>query len=479
MSYSEPEYEKSMEAMLDEITDDECPNAVMYESGDIMSLGYGMLPKMIMKDTRLSKEAKLIYCHLSCYAGAGPSSYPSRDLIARETGIPYKSLGKYIKELRAFGYIKTRERRNKRNEFASNLYIIQRSPVIDGALMEDYIRGLSKESERRRRYRKKVSSATAVSSAGSPSSAPRAVDNSDNTDVENSPYVENSDSNYGDDLHKPRSTPLPSWTVTGADAVQDGNGPMPSRTVTANIVINNRDLYNQQSIYPSDSLASGTASVENRVPTAGDVASPDGSIDGSIVSGEGSSASPESPRTGSCADKSARGPMEVFERLCAMSIKPVRDEARLAAWKAFCSAAEEGCGYVDILEAYKHYRRRYFAEQRSVKYSMQLRDWLTRGGGLTADLEMMAAERGDTPDRASPGSETAEMLMRATDDDLKRALRATDEGFASLCRRVVEAEKQGKLDERARLIDESILYFNRHRKQAKLAWLAKTNTEGA
>lgn len=42
----------------------------------INSQGYGIMPKMIMQDKRLTIESKAIYAYLVSYAGVGTSAFP-------------------------------------------------------------------------------------------------------------------------------------------------------------------------------------------------------------------------------------------------------------------------------------------------------------------------------------------------------------------------------------------------------------------
>lgn len=463
----------AVDEYLDSVTDEQYPNAVMYSGEDVMSMGYGILPKMVMKDERLSREAKLVYSHISCYAGAGPSSYPSRELIAKETKIPYKSLGKYIKELRAYGYITTQARRNSRNQFTSCLYIINRAPVIDEQLLREHEEGLLREAARRKKYREKVDgdpSQAAEDRSGSAPQVPRSmVENPSISNGENRENVEKAIHNENSDLQNPRSFPMPSRTVTGPDAVQDGNGPMPSRTVTDNIVINNTSLYNQQSINPKDNLTSKTREPESVPGTAGGATPPDRQIDEKGPTGESEEAQ----------TYASRGILADFDRLCAMSIKPVREESRMSAWRAYCAAIEEGRTPQEVLSAYRHYRSRYFAENRSVKFAMQLRDWLAKGSGLLTDIEMMAAEGRASCEEESYYESRGEMLMRASDEELSGALKAVDERYASIFADLQRAEGEGDLAERSRLIDLQWLYFTAHRRQAQNAWLKERNERKA
>lgn len=75
----------------------------------INAKGYGMIPKMVMQDTRLTPEAKCIYSYFCSYAGAGSQAFPSVKLIVYHLGMSETRYYKHFKLLKECGYIKTRQ----------------------------------------------------------------------------------------------------------------------------------------------------------------------------------------------------------------------------------------------------------------------------------------------------------------------------------------------------------------------------------
>lgn len=93
----------------------------MEEKIDIMSQGYGIIPKSIMRDKTLSIESKAIYAYLASFAGAGSESFPSVELIIVELNISENRYYKYRQELIEKGYIKIHANR-KGNRRTHNVY---------------------------------------------------------------------------------------------------------------------------------------------------------------------------------------------------------------------------------------------------------------------------------------------------------------------------------------------------------------------
>lgn len=99
----------------------------------IMSEGYGFSPKAVMRDARLTIEAKAIYAYMSSFAGAGLSSFPSVNLQIKELGISNKRYYKHRKLLEDLGYITIKMNRtineNGKSVRGKNLYILEQFPV--------------------------------------------------------------------------------------------------------------------------------------------------------------------------------------------------------------------------------------------------------------------------------------------------------------------------------------------------------------
>ena len=55
---------------------------------DVLSMGYGTVGKLVMRDRDLTPEVKAIYAYISSYAGAGDTAYPSVDLICYDVNYP-------------------------------------------------------------------------------------------------------------------------------------------------------------------------------------------------------------------------------------------------------------------------------------------------------------------------------------------------------------------------------------------------------
>jgi uncharacterized phage protein (TIGR02220 family) len=93
---------------------------------ELLSKGYGIIPKLAMKDARLSIEAKAIYAYLSSYCGAGNIAFPSVELICHDLNISEKRFNKYKKQLVDCGYIVI-ERQRLNSGFSNNIYTLPKS----------------------------------------------------------------------------------------------------------------------------------------------------------------------------------------------------------------------------------------------------------------------------------------------------------------------------------------------------------------
>ncbi|MGG5372836.1 conserved phage C-terminal domain-containing protein [Enterococcus sp. AZ196] len=102
-------------------------NSIKQES--LLSMGYGMIPKLVMKDPNLSAEAKAIYAYLCSYCGAGDTAFPSTELMCHDLAISEKRLQRHMKQLKESNYVHI-ERKRTVNGFSNNIYTLPKSVSV-------------------------------------------------------------------------------------------------------------------------------------------------------------------------------------------------------------------------------------------------------------------------------------------------------------------------------------------------------------
>ena len=90
----------------------------------INSKGYGIFPKMVAKDRRLTIEAKSIYAYFCSYAGSGNSAFPQVKTIWYDLNIGDERYYKHFNLLLEFGYISIERVRNDGGKFDHNIYTL-------------------------------------------------------------------------------------------------------------------------------------------------------------------------------------------------------------------------------------------------------------------------------------------------------------------------------------------------------------------
>lgn len=99
---------------------------VGYDSG-ILSEGYGITPRLLFKDKRLSGGAKLVYTCLSSY-GSGHTDdrtvWPSINTMCEECGLSNKTVIKHLKSLEELGYIKILKQTRNDGGYSNNVYVL-------------------------------------------------------------------------------------------------------------------------------------------------------------------------------------------------------------------------------------------------------------------------------------------------------------------------------------------------------------------
>lgn len=113
------------------------------ETGDklqlsnVLSEGYGIIPKKLMKDKELTIEAKAIYAFLASYTGKGDTSFPSLGLITSSLGISRQRYNKHRELLVDKGYIEIKRVRDKTGKLGKNIFKINLyNPLLQKPTME-------------------------------------------------------------------------------------------------------------------------------------------------------------------------------------------------------------------------------------------------------------------------------------------------------------------------------------------------------
>ncbi|MHC5375633.1 helix-turn-helix domain-containing protein [Enterococcus sp. LJL120] len=98
------------------------------ETQNINAKGYGVMPKLVMQDIRLTIEAKAIYAYIVTYAGAGNTAFPSLKKILCDLSIAKNRFYKHRKLLIDYGYLSVTQVFNDKREIVKNIYTLNQFP---------------------------------------------------------------------------------------------------------------------------------------------------------------------------------------------------------------------------------------------------------------------------------------------------------------------------------------------------------------
>jgi hypothetical protein len=96
-----------------------------------MTRGYGIIPKMVMQDKRLSLDAKGIYSYFCSYAGAGTTAFPGRAKILRDLCIGEERYYHHFNLLKKYGYISVEQKNGANGRFKHNVYTLVEMVPLD------------------------------------------------------------------------------------------------------------------------------------------------------------------------------------------------------------------------------------------------------------------------------------------------------------------------------------------------------------
>lgn len=93
----------------------------------VMAQGYGIMPKVVMRDRRLTVDAKAIYAYMVSFAGAGQTAFPKRATILADLCISKTSFYKHFQLLLDHDYIRIK-RQKVGNLLGRNIYTLVMVP---------------------------------------------------------------------------------------------------------------------------------------------------------------------------------------------------------------------------------------------------------------------------------------------------------------------------------------------------------------
>ena len=95
----------------------------------VKARGYGILPKLVMLDRKLTIEAKAIYSYFCSYAGAGDTAFPGVTKIIEDLCISKTRYYNHRSKLIQLGYITIEQVKGKNNKFSHNVYTLVDKPI--------------------------------------------------------------------------------------------------------------------------------------------------------------------------------------------------------------------------------------------------------------------------------------------------------------------------------------------------------------
>ena len=92
---------------------------------DVLSMGYGIVPRSVMSDRKLTVEAKAIYAYFAACIGAGDTIFPKVGEICKDLNMSEDRFRKHQKNLIERGYLTIRKNAAANGRYSTNVYVIQ------------------------------------------------------------------------------------------------------------------------------------------------------------------------------------------------------------------------------------------------------------------------------------------------------------------------------------------------------------------
>lgn len=99
----------------------------------IKSAGYGLIPRMVTEDPRISAKAKALYAYLASYTGGGKSAFPEVKKTLYFLKISHSTYKTLLNELVKVNYVVVIQRRSVNGRMGVNDYFLVQNPSIANA----------------------------------------------------------------------------------------------------------------------------------------------------------------------------------------------------------------------------------------------------------------------------------------------------------------------------------------------------------
>ncbi|MCI9976473.1 helix-turn-helix domain-containing protein [Clostridioides difficile] len=121
---------------------------VRLEEDSILSDGYGISPKYLMRNKDIHVYSKAIYAYLSSFAGNKKYCHPRMETIYTELNISKNAFIKYVEVLKEHGFIKVYRIQNENNLYGNNVYEIAMSKSKIRENAENYMKTKNNKSKK-------------------------------------------------------------------------------------------------------------------------------------------------------------------------------------------------------------------------------------------------------------------------------------------------------------------------------------------
>lgn len=136
---------------------------VRLEEDSILSDGYGISPKFLMRNKDIPIYSKAIYAYLASFAGNKKYCHPRMETIYGELNISKNAFIKYVEVLKENGFIKVYRIQNENNLYGNNVYEIAMSKSKIRENAESYMKTKREKTKREKKKSKKSSDEVAAS----------------------------------------------------------------------------------------------------------------------------------------------------------------------------------------------------------------------------------------------------------------------------------------------------------------------------
>lgn len=120
-----------MQSISELLASSRIENIVLKGFDPVSAAGFTQVPNMLLRNNKLSANAKVVYSQLLAYAWNNGYCYPGQDRMAEDIGASQPTIHRALKELEDSGWLEVERRGQGKTNIYTLTYVVNKARIVD------------------------------------------------------------------------------------------------------------------------------------------------------------------------------------------------------------------------------------------------------------------------------------------------------------------------------------------------------------